>query len=218
MCNGCPEVEPPSLEYAAQTLPLVQLATMRTAGFIGLRPLAKGAYMRTRDKFIAQERHYKEAAKAIEDYWNMYCRRQAGKAELNLRRLHFRAFEHKSATLIQSIWRMYYYGKLGIVRRKEELRLEHEQLVKAVCMVQRHYRGHLGYFKYLGRKRQVKRQNQASIEIQRLVRGHLGRMKSETYRNEMVEACIKGATFLSKSFKSYTFNFGERSAPFPGRG
>ena len=79
VCNGCPEVEPPSLEYAAQTLPLVQIATMRTAGFIGLRPLAKGAYMRTRDKFIAQERHYKEAAKTIESYWNMYCRRMAEK-------------------------------------------------------------------------------------------------------------------------------------------
>ena len=95
---------------------------------------------------------------------------------------------------------MYYYGKLGIVRRKEELRLEHEQLVKAVCMVQRHYRGHLGYFKYLGRKRQVRRENQASIEIQRLVRGHLGRIKSEAYRNDLVEACIR----VQRSYRNHS--------------
>ena len=85
-------VEPPSLEYAAQVLPLVQLATMRTAGFIGLRPLAKGAYMRTRDKFIAQERHYKEAAKNNRILLEHVLSPNGGKARLNLRRLHFRAF------------------------------------------------------------------------------------------------------------------------------
>ena len=200
VCNGCPEIEPPCLQYAALKLPLLQLATMRTAGFIGLRPLAKGGYMRTREVFLKNEERYNDAALQIQFHWNLYCRRQAGKAELDMRRLHFRAFEHKNALKIQTIWRMYHYGKLGIIKRKEELKREHEKLVKAVCMVQRNYRGHLGYFKFLGKKSQRKRETIAAIKIQKMLRGHFGRLYAKQYRDELTKACVR----VQRSFRNHS--------------
>ena len=117
-----------------------------------------------------------------------------------MRRLHFRAFEHKNALKIQTIWRMYHYGKLGIIKRKEELKREHEKLVKAVCMVQRNYRGHLGYFKFLGKKSQRKRETIAAIKIQKMLRGHFGRLYAKQYRDELTKACVR----VQRSFRNHS--------------
>ena len=198
--SKCTDVDPGCLRPAAAILPLAQVASVATAGFNGLRPLAKGAYMRTRERYLKKQQEIIDAAKIIQYHWMQYCRRQSAKASLNDRRTLFRAFEILSAIKIQSMWRMYRYGKIAAINRREEIRLWNIKLENAVLLVQRTYRGHVGYFKFLGQKNRRVREIEAAIAIQALMRGFLAIRRAREWREALTSACVR----VQRSFRCHS--------------
>ena len=197
LANHCPylrtlnaskstDVDPSSFMHAAKILPLAQVASVATAGYNGLRPIARGMYMKTRENYLEKQEILVKAAKTIERHWNEYCRRCANAAAFDVQRSIFRAFEHLNAIKIEKTWRMFYYGRQGVKNRKKEI----EKRVWAASFIQRCWRGHLAWNTLIGKRARRKIEQYSALQIQKVQRGIFGRKRSFRWRVELTAACV----------------------------